>query len=214
VIPFRRARPLIAIVTSFTVAHSITLIASASGLAPDALWFPPLIEVLIALSIVYLALENIVGAKVERRWMIAFAFGLVHGFGFSFALRQSLQFAGTHLTTSLVAFNVGVELGQLFVLAIAIPVLALLFKHVVAERMGTILLSALVAHTAWHWMLDRGTVLRSYRFTWPALDAVLLLTLTRWAMLLILLGAAVWGLYAIYGRYVLPRRGRPDVSTG
>ena len=214
VIPFRRARPLIAVVTSFTVAHSITLIASASGLAPDALWFPPLIEVLIALSIVYMAFENIVGAKVERRWMIAFAFGLVHGFGFSFALRQSLQFAGTHLTTSLVAFNVGVELGQLFVLAIAIPVLALLFRHVVAERMGTILLSALVAHTAWHWMLDRGAVLRGYRFTWPAFDAAFLLTLTRWGMLSILLGAAVWGLYAVYGRYVLPRRARPDVTAG
>jgi hypothetical protein len=76
VIPFRRLRALIAVVTSFTVAHSITLIASASGLAPDALWFPPLIEVLIALSIVYMAFENIVGAKIERRWIIAFAFGL------------------------------------------------------------------------------------------------------------------------------------------
>jgi hypothetical protein len=213
VIPFRRARPLIAIVTSFTVAHSITLIASASGLAPDALWFPPVIEALIALSIVYMAFENIVGAKVERRWIIAFAFGLVHGFGFAFILRQSLQFAGSHLTTSLVAFNIGVELGQVFVLAIAIPVLALLFKYVVAERVGTILLSALVAHTAWHWMLERGAALREYRFTWPELDASLLLGLTRWAMLVILLVVAVWGLYAVYGRYLLPRRSRTDPAA-
>ena len=66
-----------------------------------------------------------------------------------------MQFAGSHLTTSLVAFNVGVELGQLFVLAIAIPALAVLFRYVVAERIGTILLSALVAHTAWHWMTER-----------------------------------------------------------
>ena len=159
VIPFRRIRPLVAIVTSFTVAHSITLIASAAGLAPDALWFPPLIEVLIALSIVYMALENIVGPKLERRALIAFGFGLVHGFGFSFALRESLQFAGAHLATSLVAFNVGVELGQLFVLALAVPALALLFRYGVKERMGTIILSAFVAHTAWHWMLDRGAVL-------------------------------------------------------
>ena len=63
-----------------------TSIASAYNLGPDALWFPPLIETLIAVSIVYMALENIVGSKVERRWMIAFGFGLVHGFGFSFAL--------------------------------------------------------------------------------------------------------------------------------
>ena len=60
VIPFRRFRSLVAVVTAFTVAHSITLIASAYNLAPDALWFPPLIETLIATSIVYMALENIV----------------------------------------------------------------------------------------------------------------------------------------------------------
>jgi hypothetical protein len=213
VIPFRRIRPLVAVVTSFTVAHSITLLASASGLAPDALWFPPLIEVLIALSIVYMAFENIVGAKVERRWIIAFAFGLVHGFGFSFILRQSLQFAGTHLTTSLVAFNMGVELGQLFVLAVAIPVLAVLFRYIVAERVGTILLSALVAHTAWHWMLERGAALREYRFVWPVLDAAFLLAATRWAMLALLLAAAVWGLYGLLGRYVLPRRPETDASV-
>src|SRR5436190_7142040 len=95
VIPFRRMRSLVAVVTSFTVAHSITLIASAYNFAPDALWFPPLIETLIATSIVYMALENIVysgGAptpqvspQLKRRWLITFGFGLVHGFGFSFA---------------------------------------------------------------------------------------------------------------------------------
>ena len=200
VIPFRRLRPLIAIVTSFTVAHSITLIASASGFAPDALWFPPFIEVLIALSIVYMAFENIVGAKVERRWIIAFAFGLIHGFGFSFILRDSLQFAGTHLTSSLVAFNIGVELGQIFVLALAIPVLAMLFRYVVAERVGTIILSALVAHTAWHWMLERGAALREYSITWPALDASFALGAVRTLILAIVIGAALWAMYALYKR--------------
>ena len=63
VIPFRRIIPLITLVTSFTVAHSITLGASAFGYAPSALWFPPLVETLIALSIVFMAFENIVGAK-------------------------------------------------------------------------------------------------------------------------------------------------------
>ena len=200
VIPFRRLRSLVAIITSFTVAHSITLIASASGLAPDALWFPPLVEVLIALSIVYMAFENIVGAKIERRWIIAFAFGLVHGFGFSFVLRQSLQFAGGHLATSLVAFNVGVELGQLAVLAVAIPALALLFKYVVAERVGTILLSALVAHTAWHWMLERGATLKEYQFTWPAMDAALAAGVMRALMLLLVVVGALWALYSLYRR--------------
>ena len=141
VIPFRRFRALIPIVTAFTVAHSITLFASAYNFAPSALWFPPLIETLIACSIVYMALENIVGgATVHRRWMIAFGFGLVHGFGFSFALKQTLQFAGSHLLTSLLGFNIGVELGQLLVLALMVPALELLFRYVVAERMGTIIL--------------------------------------------------------------------------
>ena len=156
----RRFRPLLAVVTSFTVAHSITLIASALGIAPGALWFPPLIETLIALSIVYMALENIVGARLERRWLIAFGFGLVHGFGFSFALRESLQFAGSHLLTALLSFNLGVELGQLLVIALAMPAFAALYRWVVNERMGGILISALIAHSAWHWMTARAADLR------------------------------------------------------
>jgi len=193
VIPFRRMRTLIPIVTAFTVAHSITLIASAYNLAPDALWFPPLVETLIATSIVYMALENIVGAgTVHRRWMITFGFGLVHGFGFSFALRQTLQFAGSHLLTSLLSFNVGIELGQLLVLLVLVPALEALFRFAVAERMGTIILSALVAHTAWHWMIDRGAQLRQFRFVWPELNAALLASTLRWMMVMVALAGAVW----------------------
>ena len=193
-IPFRQFRQLLLIVTSFTVAHSFTLIASAYGLGPDALWFPPLIETLIAMSILYMALENIVGrsSSVGRRWMVTFAFGLVHGFGFSFALRQTLQFAGSHLLTSLVSFNLGVELGQLLVLAVSIPLLDLLFRYVVAERMGTIILSALVAHTAWHWMVDRWANLRQFPITMPVLNAAFLASAMRWAMVLVALAGLVW----------------------
>jgi hypothetical protein len=197
VIPFRRLRPLVLIVTSFTVAHSITLIVSASGHAPGGLWFPPLVETLIAVSILYMALENIVGSNVRRRWMIAFAFGLVHGFGFSFALRETLQFAGSHLLTSLLAFNVGVELGQLLVLAVLVPALGLLFR-LIPEKAGSIVLSALVAHTAWHWMIERGARMRAY--PWPTFDAADV----AWAMraMLVLLAAALaaWLLRTMWRR--------------
>jgi hypothetical protein len=192
VIPFRRMRSLIVIVTSFTVAHSVTLIASAYNFAPDALWFPPLIETLIATSIVYMALENIVSPQLQRRWMITFAFGLVHGFGFSFALRRTLQFAGSHLLTSLLSFNIGVELGQLLVLAVLLPGLGLLFRFVVAERVGTIILSTIVAHTAWHWMTERWSVLRQFQFEWPALDLAFWASAMRWAMLAVAIYAAYW----------------------
>ncbi|HXV87083.1 MAG TPA: HupE/UreJ family protein [Gemmatimonadales bacterium] len=202
VIPFRRVRPVLAIVTSFTLAHSITLMASALGLSPRALWFPPLIEALIALSILYMAVENIVGARLHRRWLVAFGFGLVHGFGFSFALQESLQFAGAHLVTSLLTFNLGVELGQVVVLLAAIPLLEAMFRRVVAERLGTILLSALVAHTAWHWMTERVTSLGQYQFRWPALDLALAVGFLRGLMVAVMLGGVLWGLSGLVRRLV------------
>ncbi len=193
----RSFRALVPVVTAFTVAHSITLIASAYHLAPDALWFPPLIETLIAISIVYLALENIVGAstgntRLDRRWIVAFGFGLVHGFGFSFALRETLQFAGSHLLTSLLSFNIGVELGQLLVLVLLIPALEVLFRFVVPERVGTIILSALVAHTGWHWMVDRADRLRQFHFQWPVFTAALLAKAMHWLMLFVILAGLIW----------------------
>jgi hypothetical protein len=192
VIPLRRLRSVIPVVTAFAVAHSITLIASAFGLAPAALWFPPLIETLIALSIVYMALENVLAPRFDHRWVIAFVFGLVHGFGFSFALRESLQFAGTHLVSSLLAFNIGIELGQILVLALLIPPLNFVFRHARSERVGTIVLSAVVAHTAWHWMINRGNELRQFRFEWPRLDAALAARATEWLLLMIVAGGALW----------------------
>jgi len=190
VIPFRRLKPLVIVVTSFTVAHSVTLIASAYGMAPDSLWFPPLIETFIAISIVYMAFENIAGANLQRRWVVTFGFGLIHGFGFSFLLRERLQFAGDHLVASLLAFNVGVEIGQLVVLLIAIPALTLLFRLVVAERMGTILMSALVAHTAWHWATERGTALMSYPI--PAVSLAGLASGVRLLMVIVAAAGVVW----------------------
>jgi hypothetical protein len=200
VIPFRRLRPLVLIVTSFTVAHSITLLASAYDLAPSVLWFPPLIETLIAASIVYMALENIVWASAATasqtgtgaRVLITFAFGLVHGFGFSFALKQTLQFAGSHLLLSLVSFNVGVELGQVLVLGLLVPSLTLVFRHLVPERTGSIILSALVAHTGWHWMTERAGRLWQYSFEWPPLTPSVLLDVTRWLMLVVIVSAVAW----------------------
>lgn len=189
VIPFRRLRPLAVIITAFTVAHSVTLLAAAYGLAPDGLWFPPLVETLIAASILWMALENILGSTAQRRWIMAFAFGLVHGFGFAFTLRESLQFAGEHLVTALLAFNAGVEIGQLAVLCVLVPALQLLFRRL-PERATLIVLSALVAHTGWHWMVERGEALR--KFPWPVLDAAALAGLLRWLAAGLVIAALVW----------------------
>jgi HupE / UreJ protein len=207
IVPFRRLRTLIPIVTAFTVAHSITLIASAYKLSPQALWFPPLIETLIAMTIVYMALENVVKPNAAARWVITFAFGLVHGFGFSFVLEHTLQFAGSHLLTSLLAFNVGVELGQLLVLVIVVPLLNYMFKHVIAERMGTIILSVIVGHTAWDWMIERFGVLQM--FPWPDLTTADLASALRWLFVLVALTAGVWLVYVLTQRPGDRKAGEP-----
>jgi hypothetical protein len=176
----------VVIVTSFTVAHSITLIASAYNLAPDALWFPPLIETLIAMSIVYMALENIVDTKkpepqstlssprdafsavsalstVKRRWLITFGFGLVHGFGFAGALGE-LGLPRDAGLVSLASFNAGVELGQTAILAIALPVLFLAERGLakrapIAARAGIVYaLSLIIAALGLWWLIDRTLI--------------------------------------------------------
>lgn len=202
VVPIRKFKRLVLIVTGFTVAHSITMIAAALDFVPSGLWFPPLVETLIALSIVWMALENIAGTTgTERRWALTFLFGLIHGFGFSFALRDALQFGGKHFVTSLVSFNLGVELGQVLALLVIVPALALLFRYVVAERIGGIIISAIVAHQAWHWMMERGQVL--FEHGWPFNGAETVSVLLRAAI-------AVW--IAAWGYWYLRKKTRPSMS--
>ena len=196
VVPIRKFRRLVLIVTGFTVAHSITMIAAAFDFVPSGLWFPPLVETLIALSIVWMAFENIAATSgTERRWALTFFFGLIHGFGFSFALRDALQFGGKHFVASLVSFNIGVELGQVMALFVMVPVLALLFRYVVSERIGGILISAVVAHQAWHWMSERGQVL--FEHGWP---------FTGWQTVSVLLRAAILIWIAAWAYWYFRRR--------
>jgi len=207
VLPLRRFWALVKVVTAFTVAHSITLACAAFGIVPDAVGFPALVEFLIALSIVYMAIENIViavarrpatgaappdraSAALHRRWAMAFGFGLVHGFGFSFALKETLQFAGSHLVTSLVSFNLGVELGQVAVLIVVLPLLAFVFRYVVAEWLGIVLASAIVAHTAWHWLIERGDAVRQY--DWSISGPAGLASLLRGVMIAVGIAGAFW----------------------
>ncbi|HSZ83960.1 MAG TPA: HupE/UreJ family protein [Polyangia bacterium] len=112
-----RVRSIAAAVTAFTVAHSITLaLAALSIFAPS----PRLVEPAIALSIAYVGVENFFVADASRRWRITFPFGLIHGFGFASALRE-IALPRAQVPVALVSFNLGVELGQLGVLAIVLP---------------------------------------------------------------------------------------------
>jgi hypothetical protein len=211
VLPVRRWRSLVAIVTAFTLAHSLTLAASALGLVPTAAWFPALVETLIAASILWLAVENflLTPERLERRWRVAFALGLIHGFGFSFALAERLQFAGGHLLTALAAFNLGVEAGQLLALAIAISVLGWLHRRVPTERghLVTWVGSAFIAHTAYHWMAGRFASLGAYRdgFVWPTVDLTFALGAIRVAILLSLAIGIAMAFGVLLNRLTLDR---------
>ncbi|MCM3880939.1 MAG: HupE/UreJ family protein [Vicinamibacterales bacterium] len=189
-LPYRRVRDLVKPLAAFAAAHSITLTAAALGLEPSGPWFPPLVGTLMAFSILYVAVENAIGANLKTRWIVALVFGLVHGFGFALAFGDLLQFAGGHKLAALVSFNIGLELGQIIILLIAVPALTLLFTQVFPERAGSIVLSAIVAHSAWHWMMDRLAVLRTT--DWPVMDAPTALILVRWLLALTVVAGAVW----------------------
>ena len=212
IIPLRCWRQILAIVTTFTIAHSFTLIGSAFDLGPSGAWFPPLVETTIAASIVYMALENIMGIEFARRMLITVMFGLIHGFGFSYGLQENLQFAGTHLLVSLFAFNLGIEIGQLAVLALMLPGLLLVRRFVLPGRVGMIILSALVALTGWEWMLERGKALATVQ--WPSPSVAGLAVLTLWIAGLLF---AAGGLRHVVARLRLeapaaasPQRGAAD----
>ena len=146
-----RLRPLVAIVTSFTIAHSITLLLGAFELVrlPSRL-----IECAIALSIVYVAVENLWRRNYAHRWKLTFAFGLIHGFGFANTLDpQELPAAARAL--SLLMFNVGVEAGQLAVVLVLLP-LGLALSRSRHERRAKTFVSLAVALLGALWFIDRA----------------------------------------------------------
>jgi 6-phosphogluconolactonase len=202
---------LIPFVAAFALAHSVTLIGSAYNLGSDALWFPLLIETLIAASIVYMAFENIAGGVVRRWWMLAFGFGLIYGFGFSFALKPAVQFAGSHVLTSVLSFNAGIELGQFLVLLLIVPALSVLLRFTVAKRTETIILAALAADVAWHRVTDRASQLSQFSFQWPALDAALLVSAMRWMAIFLVLGGVAC---LVFGLRRAAARKKPTEVTG
>jgi hydrogenase/urease accessory protein HupE len=111
---------IIKIVTSFTVAHSITLTLAALNIIQIS---PKFIEPLIAVSIIFVGIENLVKSEQKNRWMLTYAFGLIHGFGFASALQEVGIGSGFGVTVPLLSFNLGVEIGQMAVVLLILPIL-------------------------------------------------------------------------------------------
>ena len=140
------------VVTAFTAAHSITLSLAALGVVslPSRL-----VESAIALSVVCAALNNIWPVVYENRWAIAFCFGLIHGFGFA-AVLADLGLPQASLLIALVAFNLGVELGQLVIVGIFLPVAYTLCATGFYQRVIFIYASASIALIAFVWLIQRA----------------------------------------------------------
>lgn len=139
------------IVTSFTLAHSITLALAATGL----LRLPSqMVEVAIALSVILAGLINLYRPEHRMSWIIAYCFGLVHGFGFATVLAD-LAIVDNLQLLNLAAFNIGVELGQIAMVALAMPVLALLGSRTFYSHYVVRLVSLITIGFGCVWVLQR-----------------------------------------------------------
>lgn len=149
-----RLRELLQIVTAFTAAHSITLGLAALEIVVLP---PPIIEAGIAATIVWVAWQNLRGRRGAHRWRLTFAFGLVHGFGFANVLRD-LELPAAGLVRALAGFNIGVELGQVAIVAVLWPGFALLAR----TRLGAPAVtgvSAAVGIAGLVWLVERAAPL-------------------------------------------------------
>lgn len=185
-------RPLVWTITGFTVAHSITLMLAITDVYPGGLWFVPTVEWAIAASIVLAALDVLLYPQRPHRAWMACLFGLIHGMGFSFALKEALPFAGEHTTLALASFNLGVEAGQLGVVLVLWPVLQQL-RRLPRAAMAHGVVCALIAHTAWHWMTDRWQAVDKFAQTVDRFAVVewMQSSSVPWILLAVL---AAWGL--------------------
>lgn len=142
---------VLGIVTAFTLAHSITLTLAALGwITPASRW----VEAAIAASVLLAALNNIWPVVTRRVWLVGFGFGLVHGFGFAGALSELGLPTGARLA-SLVGFNLGVEIGQMAVVAVVLPVLLLVRRKRWYAQTAMPLLSLAIAGLAAWWLYVR-----------------------------------------------------------
>jgi hypothetical protein len=146
-----RVRTLVGVVSAFTVAHSMTLALAVLGVVS-----PPasIVEPAIALSIAYVGVENVIIGQPSGRWRLTFLFGLVHGFGFAGALRE-LDLPRAQIPAALFAFNLGVEIGQLAVVAAILPVILWARRHTTFRTWGVPALSVALSIAGFTWFVLR-----------------------------------------------------------
>ena len=141
------------IITSFTIAHSITLALATLGWVNLS---PRIVEPLIAVSIAYVGLENIFRRDLNRRWLLTFGFGLIHGFGFASVLRgMGIGSAGGGVSLPLLSFNLGVELGQLAIAGLILPLIWTLRRRAFFVARFAPACSVMIALAGAYWLWVR-----------------------------------------------------------
>jgi hydrogenase/urease accessory protein HupE len=150
----RDLRSIFTVITCFTIAHSLTLAMATL----EIVRLPAgIVEPLIAASIVYVGFENLLlGESPKRRWLVTFSFGLVHGLGFADALREfGIGYGPFGIGLPLVGFNLGVEIGQLSIAGVALPILWQLRKNPSFVRQWVPVCSSFVVLAGSYWMMER-----------------------------------------------------------
>ena len=141
------------IITSFTVAHSLTLALATLGLVNIP---PAVVEPVIAASVVFVGLENLFGRRLAARWLVTFGFGLVHGLGFASTLRElGIGGLGAQAAIPLLSFNLGVELAQIGIAALVLPLVWRLEQHPTFTSKQVPALSLLITLAGLYWLLNR-----------------------------------------------------------
>lgn len=165
----RSARSVISFAAAFSVSHAAVLIAAAWHTGPAPAMVPALAATAMALTVVFLALESVVkGVAPGSRWMLAAIAGIFFGGGFWLHLDPLVQFGGINKLVSVLSFTAGIEVAEALALFVMVPVTALVFRLVLSERIGTMILAGIAAHIAWHRMTDRAIMLNRLPLQWPA----------------------------------------------
>jgi hypothetical protein len=154
--PFRQFRNLLAVVLVLTRLQALTSTGITEGSIVDSPLLGAVFSTSLAAAIALLAIGNLATPSLRRRWFISAIVGSFGGFGIGHLLADVLQFAGAHNVVSIVSFNVGVALGEVVMLALGLVTLRLLFARVLGPALGVVVLSAVLGHMGWHWMVDEG----------------------------------------------------------
>jgi len=212
VTPLRGFAGPFTIVLALTALQAVSLSVGAWGAAPDWRLMSPLFDAGLAAAVLLLAIENVVAPSLRRRWLVACVLGVLGGFGLGHRLIEHSQFAGDHTRVATVAFNIGVAFGEVAAVVIAFAVATFVVQSVLGPRLGVIIVSALLGHAAWHWMVDSGHELE---------HAMALATTTGarasilwWTLLGLLVGGLAWFLPGRFERKPAPRTEMSGAAAG